>query len=497
MDEFDLVVVGSGSGLDVAAVAANRGLSVAVVEEGPLGGTCLNRGCIPSKMLIHRADVVETIRGAGEFGVDAAIEDIDYAGMVREVTDVVSADSDAIVEGLEASEHHTLFRETGRFVGERTLAVGDELIYGERVVVAAGMRPHIPPIDGIDGVDYLTSREALRLETLPDHLVVVGGGYVGVELAYVFGAMGSELTVVQRRDVLLPDEDESVSEAVTDAYEDRFELLCGHEATDAWQDDGGITVSTVGRGGATTDVTCDGLLLAAGRRPNTDRLAPEKGGIETDERGFVVTDRYLRTTAENVWALGDVIDGYEYKHAANHEASYVITNALGDPDHQHPVDYTAMPHGVFASPQVGTVGETEQALRRAGREYAVGRYDYADTAMGLAMNEPAGFVKVLADPETAEILGCHVVGPDAVSLIHEVVVAMKSAAGTVDDVRDAVHVHPATNEVVHRAFAGPFHLPAGQEDPSTAGDYVSAEDGGSSVEGGDSSEEGGHPPGDT
>ena len=454
MQEFDFVVVGSGSGLDVASTAVRQGLDVAVVEEGPLGGTCLNRGCIPSKMLIHRADLAEEIRGASAFGIDATIDGVDFAGMVEEVTDEVAEDAASIERGLRASDHHTLFHERGRFVDDRTVEVGDERIRGETVLVAAGTRPEIPDVDGIDDVSYLTSKEALELQERPDRLVVVGGGYIAAELGHFFGAFGTDVTVVGRRDVLLPDEDPEISETFTEVFGRKYDVHVGHEATAVLDDGDELTVRATGPDGD-FDVTADELLVAAGRRPNTDTLNVAAAGIETDEQGFVETDEYLQTTADDVWALGDIVGNYLYKHSANHEARYVARNALGRGDPQ-PVDYTAMPHAIFASPQVAGVGRTERELRDADREFAVRTYEYGDTAMGQALKEDDGFVKVLADPEDAAILGCHVVGPEASSIIHEVVVAMTSGSGTVHDVRETIHIHPALNEVVQRAFSGQF-----------------------------------------
>jgi len=467
MDEYDFAVVGSGSGLDVANAAANRGESVAVVERGPLGGTCLNRGCIPSKRLLYHADVVETVRRAGEFHVDATVEGVAFADIVREVTEEVDADAESIRRGLRGSERHALYEGEGRFVDERTIEIASGPDRGERfradtVLVAVGTRPAIPPVDGLDDVDYLTSTEALRLETPPDHLVAVGGGYVAAELAHFFGTFGSDVTIIGRRPTLLPDADPEVGAAFTERYAERFTVHAGYSATAVEETPDGVRVTArayehgadggLVEGGETVTATGDALLVAAGRTPNTDALNPEAAGVETDDAGFVETDEYLRTTAEGVWALGDVVGEYLLKHSANHEARAVARNLWGDG--LEPVDYTAMPFAVFAAPEVAGVGAREDELREAGREYAVNTYEYANTARGSAMHAD-GFVKALVSLD-GDILGCHVLGPDASALIQEVVVAMKAGSGTVRDIREAVHVHPALPEVVQRAFGGPF-----------------------------------------
>ena len=471
MEEFDFLVIGSGSGLDVANVAANQGQSVAVVEKGPLGGTCLNRGCIPSKQLLYHADVYETIESAGEFHIDATVETVDFAEMVREVNEDVAESSESIRNGLRSSDRHRLFEGEARFVDDRTVEIDGGTddgtrVRAETVLIAAGTRPGIPPIDGIEEVDYLTSTEALELESPPDRLVIVGGGYIAAELGHFFGTFGSDVTIVGRRPQLLPDADEEVATAFTDQYRERFDVQTGYAVTEVSEADGELTVEALpyeyGDGdevdpgvvedGEPLTVAGDELLVAAGRVPNTDTLDLENTAVETDEEGFVETDEYLRTDAEGVWALGDIVGEYLLKHSANHEAQAVARNVFGE--EPEPVDYSAMPFAVFASPEVAGVGATEEELRAEDREYATNTYRYDETARGDAMHAD-GFVKVLIDLE-GEILGCHIVGPDASTLIQEVVTAMTAGSGTVRDIRESIHVHPALPEVVQRAFSGQF-----------------------------------------
>ncbi|QFU84730.1 dihydrolipoyl dehydrogenase [Natronorubrum aibiense] len=467
MEEFDFLVIGSGSGLDVANVAANQGQSVAIIEKGPLGGTCLNRGCIPSKLLLYHADVLETIERADEFHIDATVDDIAFADIVRDVTEEVEADSESIRRGLRSSSAHELFEGEGRFVDERTIEISGGEDDGTRlradtVLIAAGTRPSVPDIDGIEETTYLTSTDALQLESRPDHLVIVGGGYIAAELGHFFETFGSDVTIIGRRPSLLPEADEEVAAAFTDRYADRFTVHTGHAATAVSEADGTVTVEArpyeYGPDGglledeAPVTVSGDELLIAAGRVPNTDTLNVGAANVETDARGFIETDEYLRTSANGVWALGDIVGEYLLKHSANHEARTAVRNIFGD-DLQ-PVDYSAMPFAVFASPEVAGVGALEQDLRAAGQEYATNTYRYENTARGDAMHAE-GFVKVLIDLE-GEILGCHIIGPEASSLVQEVVVAMKAGTGTVQDIRDAVHIHPALPEVVQRAFSGQF-----------------------------------------
>jgi dihydrolipoamide dehydrogenase len=476
METVDFLVVGSGSGLEVANAAVNQGQSVAVVEKGPLGGTCLNRGCIPSKQLLYHADVLETVERADEFGIDATVEDVAFAEMVRAVNEDVGADAASIQRGLSASDQHRLFDGEARFVDDRTVEVtgGPDdgvRIQAETVLVAAGTRPAVPPVDGLQTVEYLTSREALELESPPDHLVIVGGGYVAAELGHFFGTFGSDVTIVGRRPNLLPQADTEVAAAFTERYSERFTVHTGHEAVSVDPvGDGEVTVEARPyeydpepgpvEGGEHVQVTGDELLVAAGRVPNTDTLNLDATGVQTDDRGFVATDEFLRTDQPGVWALGDIVGEFLLKHSANHEARAVARNIFGE--ELQPVDYSAMPFAVFASPEVAGVGVRETELRETDREYATNTYRYEDTARGDAMHAE-GMVKVLIDLN-GEILGCHIVGPEASTLIQEVVVAMKSGSGTVRDIRDAVHIHPALPEVVQRAFSGRFSRPGDEPD---------------------------------
>ncbi len=449
MEEYDLIVIGAGSGLDVASAAARQDMSVAIVEDGPMGGTCLNRGCIPSKMLIHRADVMRTIKGSERFHIGSEVTDTDFTAMIREVSETVDDDAESIERGVRNTDNMTLYKEEGRFIDEHTLQAGDEEINAEKIVVAAGTRPFIPPVDGLEDVDYLTSKEALRLEEQPGHLVVLGGGYIAAELAHFYGSLGTDITIIEMGDTMIGHEDKDVQQQFTDVFSEEYDVYLNHKATAVSEDDGTITVEAENRGGELIEVSGDALLVATGRVPNTDRLAVEAAGIDTDDHGFIEANEYLETSTDGVWALGDIVGNWLFKHSANYEAQIVFENAvLG---HRHEVDYTAMPHAVFSEPQVAGVGYTEQELEDDGREYVVGSYEYGRTGMGAALKDD-GFVKVLADPESREILGCHIIGSDASTLIHEVLVAMRTGNGTVEDITETIHIHPALNEVVQRAF---------------------------------------------
>lgn len=451
MADHDLLVIGGGAGNNLATAAARQGLDVGLVEKGPLGGACLTRGCDPSKTLLHRADVVEQISRSEEFGIDAAVEGVDFQHIVEDSNRPFDEKAQRIEENIRDLDGLTFYKAEGRFVDDRTVEVDDERVTAEKLILAFGARPTIPSaIDGLDEVEYITSDDALRLNERPDHLVIIGGGYVAAELGYFYGAMGSDVTIVGRSDHLVSDEDRDVREAFTEAFAERYDVRTGHEATAVEEDDGEFTVRAENEDGDEVTVTGDELLVATGRVPNTDVTNVEAGGVETDDGEFVEVNEYLETSAENVWAFGDAIGPPMFRHTANHEAQFVFRNAIHD--RRQAVDYTGNGHAIFSSPEVAAMGKTEQELDDEGREYEIGRKEYADVAMGMALKEEDGFAKVLADPDDREILGCHVLGPDASTLVHEAVIAVTAGDGTVSDVADAIHVHPALNEVVEGAF---------------------------------------------
>ena len=449
MKSYDLIVIGSGSGLEISSEAADLGLSVAVVEQGPFGGTCLNRGCIPSKMLIHCADVMETIRGAESFGIKARVESVDWSFIMRRVIDEVDGEAQAIEEGNRNAPNITVYNGSGRFVDKKTLEVDGERISAETVVIAAGTRPWIPEIPGLEDVSYITSDEALRLPEQPGRLTVVGGGYIAAEMAHFYGSLGTEVTIVHRRATMLREEDEEVARRFTEVYQRRFRLLLNAQVSRATRQGKEIVVE-VAADGHRLSLSGDALLLATGRVPNTDLLQVANTGVEIDEQGFIKTDQYLETNVSGIWALGDIVGKYLLKHSANLEAAYAANNIFS-PNHKVAVDYHAMPHAIFASPQVASVGLTEQEAKKQDTQYVAATYDYYNTAYGSSIGDRDGFAKVLAHRETGEILGCHIIGTDASILIQEVANAMRLRQ-TTNAITQSIYVHPALPEVVQRAF---------------------------------------------
>jgi dihydrolipoamide dehydrogenase len=448
MTDFDVLVIGGGTGNNVAAAAADAGLETALVEPGPLGGTCLNRGCNPSKMLIQAANAANHVREAERFHVDATFEKVDHAAVVDEMEDLLGGIATDMAARYREKEHLTLFDEYTRFVDERTVELDGEAVTAEKVVVAAGSRPVVPPIDGLDRIDFLTSQDALYLRDTPESMVIMGGGYIAVELGYFFEAMGTDVTIIEMLDSLVPREDSDVADAFTEIAADRHDVYTGHRVTGVEETGEGYAVHAETEAGDGLTAEGSEVLVALGRRPNSDTLDLDTAGIEVDDRGFVETDEYLRTTAENVWAQGDIAGNALFKHSGDYETRHTIANVVHD-EHRS-IDLSAMPHTVFTEPQIAGVGATEEDLVEEGTAYAVGRADYADSAMGRAKKLDHGFVKMLAAPD-GEILGAHAIGYEASTLLHEAVVAMRTGV-TVDEVAGAIHAHPTLSKVVEAAF---------------------------------------------
>ena len=454
MSEFDLIVLGGGTGNSVAAAAAEEGLDVALVERDRLGGTCLNRGCNPSKKLIHRANTAEAVRRAGSAGIEASIESIDFEGIVDDVREAIREAAEAKAERARSHSNITVYQREGRVVDAHTGEVaaecgpGGERLDAEIVVLAGGSRPMVPdPIEGTEETAFLTSDEALWLSERPDRLVIVGGGYVAVELSHFFSQMGTEVVIVGHGDTLVDGEDREVAERLTEAYRAKpnHDLRLGYRASTIEESDGRKLVTAEDDGGEEIEVTGDRLLLATGRQPNSDTWDVSAAGVETDEEGFVETDEYLRTSVDGVYAIGDIAGNHMFKHSGDKEAEYVVENVVhGD---EAAVEYPGMAHAIFGSPQVASLGATEADLEEG--TYETGTYEYEDTALGAAL-EQGGFAKVLVGEDDA-VLGCHVVGPEASSLIHEVSTAVAAGADATT-IAETIHVHPALSEVVQAAF---------------------------------------------
>ncbi|MGW1885880.1 mycothione reductase [Streptomyces sp. NPDC001970] len=448
MRQYDLVVLGTGSG-NMLLNDDLAHLRAAIVEPDRFGGTCLNRGCIPSKMLVVAADAVEGARAAARLGVHATVEHVDWKAIRDRVFQRIDPLHDSALN-YRRDNGVDVYTEEGRFVAPKVLQVGTERITADTFVVAVGSRPVVPNIPGLDTVPYHTSDTIMRIDEVPASMAVIGGGFIAAEFSHVFGAFGTDVTIVQRGPRLLMAEDEEVSARFTELASQRHRVLLDAAVTSVARRGDDVEVAVTCPGGDHV-VRAATLLVCVGRRPNTDRVDAAVGGLELDEHGHIATDNAYRTSVPGVWALGDVVNHFQLKHMANAESRLVRYNLL------HPQDVRTLankvaPHAVFTSPQIASVGLTEQEARRRKIEYLVSTRDYAETAYGWALEDTTSFAKVLANPLDRTILGAHIIGPQAATLIQPLIQAMTLGL-TVDQVaRDVLYIHPALTEVVEQAL---------------------------------------------
>jgi mycothione reductase len=442
---FSLVIIGSGSGNVVVPKDPAQG-PVALIESGPFGGTCINRGCIPSKILIHTADVASCVRHAPEFGIEAKVTGVDWPAIRDRTfgkTDSVSA---AGRRARAESDTVTLIEGRARFTGPRELAVDDGTrISADRIVLATGGRPVIPLPIAESGVPYHTSDTVMRLDQLPASMVIVGGGYIAAELAHLFSSLGVRVHVVDQADSLLASFDPAVSSRFTTLAGKRWDVRLSAEVTGARQR-GGLVEVEVADG---PPVTAELLLVAAGRKPDTADLDLDLAGVRLRDDGRIEVDEYGRTTAEGIWSLGDASTPYPLKHVANAEARTLKHNLAFPGDlRRYPHDW--VPSAVFTEPQIATVGAREQDL--GNRRYVCAVQEYSDVAYGWALQDTTGFCKLYADPATGALLGAHIMGEQASLLIQPLVQAAAAGQRVADLARNQYWIHPALTEVVENAL---------------------------------------------
>lgn len=447
---YDIVVIGSGSGMLIVENAIASGLKVALIDEGPAGGTCLNVGCIPSKMLIAVADRIMEIRESGRFGIKATVTGIDFNKIMKEMKKTVIPDHQMIHEGLLKDTRMDYYEGRGQFLDAHRIETGGKVISGEKIFVASGARPLIPSVEGIDTIDYLTNETLLQLESLPESLAIIGGGYIAAEYGHFFSALGTDVTIIQRADRIIPSEDPEVSELLASELKGRMVVKTGTTVESVRRSDSGCELTVAdNRTREKERIGASHVLIAAGRRSNADRLAVDQAGVETDAHGFIVTNDYLETSRDHIWAFGDANGRQMFTHVANAEADAAWHNAMHA--EKQPIDYRSAPRAVFTWPPIAAVGLTESEARQAG-DIFVGRAAYDAAAKGMALREDRGFGKVIVDRETLRILGFHIIGPYAPMLIQEVVNAM-ALGGEPGLLFSGMHIHPAMNELIAKTFS--------------------------------------------
>jgi pyruvate/2-oxoglutarate dehydrogenase complex dihydrolipoamide dehydrogenase (E3) component len=451
MTHFDAIVIGTGqSGPSLAHRLAKEGRRVAIAERKRFGGTCVNNGCIPTKSLIASARAAHVARRAADFGV--VIE-----GRVRVDMKAVKARKDAIVrvsnegveEGLREAENITVFTDHARFVGARQVAMGDDVLTADQIFINVGARADIPPIPGLDQVPYLDNSSMMAVDFLPEHLVILGGSYIGLEFGQMYRRFGSEVTIIQRNERLSPREDPDVSQAIREILEDEgIRILTDADATRVAKRGGEVAV-TVAAGGKTTEVVGSHLLVATGRRPNTDDLGLDAAGIETDERGYIKVDGQLRTNVPGVFAMGDCNGRGAFTHTSYNDFEIVAANLFdGDPRR---VEDRIPTYGLFIDPPLGRAGMTEADVRRQGIKALVAKMPMEDVGRAYERSETKGFMKVIVDAETKQLLGAALLGIEGDEIVQGLL-DMMYAKAPYTVIQRAMHIHPTVYEMIPYIF---------------------------------------------
>ncbi|GHH52041.1 mycothione reductase [Lentzea cavernae] len=451
MRHFDLVIIGTGSGNSIPAEAM-AGWQIAILEKGTFGGTCLNVGCIPTKMFVHTADQAAAPANAKKLGVDAHTDTVHWP----EIRDRIFNRIDPIAEGgrnWRANENAnvTVYEGTATFVDANTIDTGTgETITADRIVIAAGSRPSIPDIADLDTTGFHTSDTIMRLDELPESLVIVGSGFIASEFAHVFSSFGVKVTVIARSNLLLRHEDLEIAERFTDIAKQKWDVRLQRKTTRAEKTATGVRLHLEGPNGEET-VEAQQLLIATGRQPNTDLLQVQKAGLDTHPDGRLKVDANQRTSQPHILALGDISSDYQLKHVANHEAKVVQHNLL-HPDDQIESDHRFVPAAVFSNPQIASVGLTEEQAKAQGIRYVTASQAYASIAYGWAMEDTTGFAKLIADPATGRLLGAHIIGPQASTVIQPLIQAMSFGLDAKSMARGQYWIHPAMPELVENAL---------------------------------------------
>jgi len=444
MSKLDLVIIGGGAGgLVIASVAAQLGLKVTLIEkEEKLGGDCLHYGCVPSKTLIHAAKVASLMRRGEEFGLPATIPDVDLG----KVNDHVQS----VIEHIQHHDDPERFRSYGcevifgvaEFTDPYTISVNNEKIASKRFVIATGSRPFVPPINGLDDVDYLTNLDIFSMRTLPPRLVVLGGGPIGLEMAQSFHRLGSKVTIVERLPHLLPQEDPEIADALQEKLVTEGLNILTSTSVEKVNSEADIKIISCS---GNLKLEAEQLLVAVGRKPNVENLGLEAAGVNFTAKGITV-DRRMRTSQKHIYACGDICGPYPFTHMAEYQAGIVISNAI----FRFPkkTNYRVVPWATYTDPELARVGLTEQQARDQGIEPVVLRFEFKDIDRALTEVETSGLTKLIT--YKGKILGASILGPHAGELIHEIVLAMQTSA-KISDISAAIHAYPTLAQIHRRA----------------------------------------------
>jgi pyruvate/2-oxoglutarate dehydrogenase complex dihydrolipoamide dehydrogenase (E3) component len=445
--KFDAIVIGTGqSGPSLAARLTREGMQTAVLERKLFGGTCVNVGCIPTKALVASARAAYMARRGADFGVTVGgAIDVDMQKVKARKDAIVGKSNEGVTNWLENMDNCTVFRGQGQFESAHGVRVNDTLLEAGKIFINVGARPFVPEIPGIDAVDYLTSSTMMEVDFLPEHLIIVGGSYIGLEFAQMYRRFGSRVTVIEMGERLIARDDEDVSATVKEILENEgVEFRLNAECITATRHGDGVAIQVDCESGA-PEVTGSHLLLAVGRKPNTDDLGLEKAGIETDARGYIVVDDALRTSVPHVWATGDVNGRGAFTHTSYNDYEIVAANLFDDDPRR--VSDRIMAYGLYVDPPLGRAGMTENDARASGRNVLVGKMMMSRVGRARERSETQGFMKVLIDADSEEILGAAMLGIGGDEVVHSILDVMYAGAPYMT-IQRAMPIHPTVSELI-------------------------------------------------
>ena len=453
-EKFQAVVIGGGPGGYVCAIRLSQlGLKTACIESrGSLGGTCLNVGCIPSKSLLNLSEEFHKVKGLANKGIEVGDVKLNLDKMMKSKDKAVTVLTKG-VEFLFKKNKVTYFKGYGSFKSQNEISIKDNenketIIQSEKTIIATGsVATSLPGIE-IDEQKIVSSTGALKLEKVPNKMVVVGGGYIGLEMGSVWSRLGAEVEVVEFLDHITPGMDKEISsEFMKILKKQGIKFNMQNKVEKIKKNKSGVTVSTVDKEGNKNDLDCDVVLISVGRKANTEGLNLETVGVELDDRKRIKTDKSFKTNLENIYAIGDVISGPMLAHKAEDEGIAVAENIAGQSGH---VNYDTIPGVVYTTPEVAAIGKTEEQLKDSKMKYKVGKFSFMANSRAKAIDDAEGFVKILADEKTDKVLGAHIIGPHAGELIAEIGVAMEFGASA-EDIARTCHAHPTFSEAVKEA----------------------------------------------
>ncbi|TFV60656.1 FAD-containing oxidoreductase [Mycobacterium sp. PS03-16] len=441
---FDAIIIGAGqAGPPLAGRLTQAGQRVAVIERQLVGGTCVNYGCIPTKTLVASAHAAHLARRGAEYGVGTGEVTVDMAKVKARKDRIMLDDRTGVESWLEGMDGCTLIRGHARFTGPHTVAVGEQVLTAEKIYLNVGGRAVVPDLPGLDGIDYMTNVDILDLDTVPEHLVIVGGSYIALEFAQMYRRFGARVTVIEHGSRLTSREDEDVSAAIASILEaEGIDIVVDATGIRFTKTDNGFQV--VPKDGA-EPVEGSHLLLAVGRQPNTDDLGLDAAGVQTDERGYIVVDDQLRTTAEHIWAMGDCNGKGAFTHTSYNDFEIVAANLLDDDPRR--VSDRVTTYALYIDPPLGRAGLTADQVRRSGRKALVGKRPMTRVGRAVEKGETQGFMKVVVDAETEEILGAAILGVGGDEVVHAILDIM-TAKKPYTAISRTMHIHPTVSELV-------------------------------------------------